>query len=124
VSNFVEAHQRKGVAVEIPETGKDAAPDGSVIRGGRRLVRWLGGTHVDFILQALQSRRELEANAALAPFAVLGNHIFGDKGNRHGPANELVLFGAGLGCDEREVCGAVRRGNGYETTIGLNAGVK
>src|SRR5438309_4792446 len=82
------------------------------------------GAHVHLILEAFQARRELEANPALAPFAVLGNHILGDKGDRHGPADEFVLLRAGLRCDERKVRRAIGRGDGYETTIGLNAGVK
>ncbi len=82
------------------------------------------GAHVHLILEALQARRELEANSALAPFAVLGDYIFGDKGDRHGPADELVLLGAGLRLDEREVRGAIGGRDGYEATIGLNAGVK
>ena len=82
------------------------------------------GTNVHFILEAFQPRRELEANAALAPFAVLGNYILGDKGDRHGPANEFVLFRAGLRRDERKVRCAVGRSHGYEAAIGLNAGVK
>ena len=36
LGHLVEADQRKGIAVEIPETGKDAAPNRSVLRGGRR----------------------------------------------------------------------------------------
>src|SRR5712692_4761650 len=39
LGHFVEAHQRKGVAVEILETGKDAAPNRSVLRARRRWVR-------------------------------------------------------------------------------------
>src|SRR5713226_9293374 len=80
--------------------------------------------YVHLILEALQARRELKANSALAPFAVLGNHILGDKGDRRGPADELDLFRAGFRRDEREVRGAVGRGDGYKTTAGLTAGVK
>src|SRR6266851_1473930 len=124
LSHLVEAHQRKGIAVKIPKAGKDAAPNRSVLCAGSRWVRRLRGAHVHLIFEAFQARRELEANSALGPFAVLGNHILGDKGDRHGPANELDLFRAGVRCDEGEVRGAVGRGDGYETTVGLNAGVK
>src|SRR5467141_252709 len=124
VGHFVEAHQRKGIAVKILETGKDATPDWSVLCAGRRWVRWLRGAHVHLILEALQARRELEANAALVPFAVFGNHILGYKGDVCGLADELVLFRAGFRSDEGEVRGAVRRGDGYEPTARLNAGVK
>src|SRR5260370_38576989 len=106
------------------ETGKDAAPNRRVLCAGRRLVSRLRGAHVHFILGAFQGRRELEANPALAPFAVFDNHILGDKGDVSGLANELVLFRAGFWRDEGEVRGAVRRGDGYETAAGLNAGVK
>src|SRR6266851_1113388 len=124
VGHLVEAHQRKGIAIEIPETGKDAAPNRSVLCAGRRLVSRLRGAHVHLILEALQARRELEANSALAPFAVLDNHILGDKGDVSGLADELVLFRAGFWRDEGEVRGTVGRGDGYPATIGLNAGIK
>src|SRR5437870_13749551 len=74
-----------------------------------------------FILEAFQPWRELKANSALGPFAVFHNHILSDKRDRRRPANELVLFRAGLRRDQRKVCGAVRRGNGHKTTNGLNA---
>ena len=79
---------------------------------------------MDFILETLQARRELETDAALAPFAVLGNYILGDESDVRGLADELALFRAGFWRDEREVRGAVGRSDGYETAAGLNAGVK
>src|SRR5258708_34727798 len=82
------------------------------------------GAHVQLIFEAFQARRELEASSAFGPLAVLGNHILGDKGDRHGPAKELDLFRAGVRRDEGEVGGAVGRGDGYKTAAGLNAGVK
>src|SRR6266571_840663 len=87
LGHFIEAHQRKGIAVKIPETSKDAAPNRSVLCAGSRWVRRLRGAHVDLIFEAFQPRRELEANSALGPFAVLGNHILSYKSDRHGPAN-------------------------------------
>src|SRR5260370_32540323 len=101
------------------ETGKDAAPNRSVLCAGRRLVSRLRGAHVHFILEAFQARRELEANSALAPFAVFDSHILGDKGDVSGLANELVLFRAGFWRDEREVRGAFRLVDGYETAAVL-----
>src|SRR6266567_898524 len=124
LGHFIEAHQRKGIAVKIPKTGKDPAPNGGVLCAGRRRVRRLRCAHVHLILEALQAGRELEANSPLGPFAVLGNHILGDKGDRHGPANELELFRAGVRRDEGEVRSAVGRGDGDRATAGLNAGVK
>src|SRR6267142_1336407 len=80
--------------------------------------------YVHLILEAFQPWRELKANSALGPLAVLHNHILGDEGDRCGPANELVLFRARLWRDEREVRSAVGRGHGYETPVRLNARVK
>ena len=107
VGDLVEAHQRKRIAVGILEASKDAAPNRSVLRGGRRCVRQMRSAHVDFILETLQARRELETDAALAPFAVLGNYILGDESDVRGLADELALFRAGFWRDEREVRGAV-----------------
>src|SRR5437879_2610540 len=79
---------------------------------------------MDFVLQALQTRRELEAHAALAPFSVFRNYIFGDKSNRHGPANEFELFRTGFRRYKRKVRGTVGRSDSYKTAIGLNARIK
>src|SRR6267378_3853102 len=75
--------------------------------------------YVHLILEAFQPWRELKANSALGPLAVLHNHILGDEGDRCGPANELVLFRARLWRDEREVRSAGGRGHGYETPVKL-----
>src|SRR3989442_8907598 len=95
-----------------------------MLRARRRGVRRLRSAHLHLILEAFQARREVEANSALGPLAVLGNHILGDKGDRRRPADELGLFRAGLRRYECEVRRAVGRGDGYKTTTGLNAGVK
>src|SRR5258708_10477468 len=50
LGHFIEAHQRKGIAVKIPETSKDAAPNRSVLCAGRGRVRGLGCAHVHLIL--------------------------------------------------------------------------
>src|SRR5260370_9332861 len=112
------------MAVEMLEAGKDAAPNGGVLRAGHRWVRRMRGAHVHLILETFQAWRELKANSALGPFAVLGKHILGDKGDRRGPANKLGLFRAGLRRDEREVRGAVGRGHGYQTHVGMSPLVK
>ena len=96
VGDLVETHQRKGIAVKILETGKDATPDGGVLSAGSGGVSGIRSANAHLILETLQSGRKLETNAALAPFAVLRDYIFGDKGNRQGLTNELVLFRAGL----------------------------
>src|SRR5713226_3388580 len=76
------------------------------------------------MLEALQARRKLEANSALAPFAELGEHIFSDEGNLGGPANELALLGVGLRRAQCQVRSAVRRGDGYPAAARLIARVK
>src|SRR6266699_2155559 len=124
LGHLVEADQRKGIAIEVLKTGKDATPNRSMLRAGRRGIRRLRSAHLHPILEAFQARRELKANSALGPFAILGNHILGDKGDRRGPADELGLFRARLRRDEREVRGAVGRGDGYKPRARLNAGVK
>jgi hypothetical protein len=50
--------------------------------------------------------------------------IFGDENNPRAPSNELILFGAGLGCNQREHSSAVRRPDGHPTVAGLKLGVK
>src|SRR5713101_2968849 len=124
VGHLIETHQRKRISIDIPEAGEHTAPNRRVLCAGRGWVSRMRGAHLHLILEALQARRELEANSALAPFAELGNQIFGDKGDVSGLANELVLFRAGFWRDDGEVRGAVGRGKGYPATTGLNAGVK
>ena len=53
----------------------------------------------------------------------LASDIFGNKNYLRGPADELVLRGAGLGRDQREHRGAVGRGDGYPAA-GLKLGVE
>src|SRR5260370_27273232 len=124
VGHLIETHQRKRISIDIPEAGEHTAPNRRVLCAGCGWVSRMRGAHLDLILEALQARRKLKANPALAPFAELGNQIFGDKGDVSGLANELVLFRARLRRDEGEVRGAVGRGNGYPATTGLNAGIK
>src|SRR5229473_196685 len=61
VGHFVEADQRKGIAVGILEASKDAAPNRSGLSGGRGGVRRLGSAHLHLILETLQARRKVEA---------------------------------------------------------------
>src|SRR5467141_72620 len=83
VGDLVETHERKGIAVKVLETGKDTTPDWGVLSAGSGGVRGIRSANAHLILEALQSRRELETNSTLAPFAILRNYIFGDKGDRH-----------------------------------------
>src|SRR5467141_2986532 len=82
VGDLVETHQRKGIAVKILETGKDPTPDWGVLCAGSGGVCGIRSANAHLILEALQSRRKLETNAALAPFAVLRDYVFGHKGDR------------------------------------------
>ena len=66
----------------------------------------------------------MKPNAALAPFAVLGEDILGDENNPGGPSDELVLAGVGLMCDKRKQCAAVGRGDGYSPVTGLKPRIK
>src|SRR5262249_17570559 len=69
--DLLVTQKRKRISVHIFEGCRDGAP-------GLRL-RWM-----------------MKADPALAPFFELGNDIFGQENNFSGPANELVLFRAGL----------------------------
>src|SRR5271168_616661 len=122
VGDFVEADKGEGIAVEVLEACEDAAPDGGVVRGGG--VGGRSGAWVDLVLKAFEAGRELEADTALAPFAVFGDDVFGDEGDLRGLADEIALFRAGLGGDECEVGGAIGRGDGDQAAAGLRAGVK
>jgi len=75
-------------------------------------------------LRRLRRGGELEADAALAPFAVLGDDIFGDEGDLGVLADEVELWRAGLRGDEGEVGGAVGRSDGDPAAARLNAGIK
>src|SRR5690242_11092135 len=70
------------------------------------------------ILEATEARIDREANAARAPLAEFGEHIFGDKRDLCGPADELVLLGIALGGHECEVGAAIGGRNGDETAHG------
>jgi len=120
----VEAHERKGITVGILETGKNATPNRRLLGDGPDGVRGVGGTRVNFVFETLEAGGELKEDAALAPFAVLGDDVFCDEGDLGGLADEAVLVGAGLGSDECEIGGAVGRGDGEPAAARLRAGVE
>src|SRR6202022_507538 len=86
--------------------------------GGRGILRGLR-----LVADALEAGRSLKANAALGPFEELGGDVLGDEDDLRGAADELVLFGAGLGGDQREDRGAIRRRAGDPAITGLQAGI-
>jgi hypothetical protein len=90
---FVEAYQHKGVPVSIFKTRELSSP-----------FRCM--------------KRMMKLNSSISPFLELDKHVFGDKDNLLGPANEIVFFRAGLGSDERKDCRAVGRCNRYPSFAG------
>ena len=76
------------------------------------------------ILDALQARRILKADAVPGPFLKLGRDVFGDKNNLGGAADELVLLRLGLGNNKRKDRAAVRRGDGYPAVTRLKSGIE
>jgi hypothetical protein len=66
----------------------------------------------------------LEAHAALGPLLEFSGDVFGDEDDLRGPADEFVLLGVGLGNDERQDGGAVRRSHADPSLTGLHARVE
>jgi uncharacterized protein (TIGR03437 family) len=110
-ANVIETHQRKGVAVDILEAGEHAAPN-------RRL---LDGRSVWMRLDPPQARRIAKMNSALGPLAVFCNDILCKKNDGRGPADEPVVFRAGIGRDQPEHRGSVGRSNRHQAMTGLKA---
>src|SRR5215467_5000395 len=81
--DFRAAEKRKRVAVLILETGGNGSPGMPL----RRMVEW---------------------DAALAPFFIFGNDVFGQENDSRGPADELVFFGTGWRCHQQEHSCAIR----------------
>jgi hypothetical protein len=124
VSDFVEAHEREGIAVGISEARGDAAPDGGFFAKERGLggcVADLGRFGVEF--DAAKARSVLEADSAFGPFLVFGEDIFRDESEASGAADEFEVERIGFGGNERENGLAVRRGDRDEAFAGLQFGV-
>ena len=75
-------------------------------------------------LNAPQARCIAKVNSALAPFAELGNDVFGQEDDGRGPPDQLVVFRIGIGCDQPQHRGAVRRRDRYQAVTRLKAGVQ
>ena len=88
------------------------------------MLNRLRGQTPNFILEALQARGKIEAHAALGPFKIFREHIFSDKRDVRGPADELVLRRVRLRRDEREVGGTVGRRDGYPSAARLRVTIK
>jgi hypothetical protein len=116
---LIEADQRERIVVQISEVREHPAPNPILLFETRPRCYRLA-----LILHAPQARRVLKPNAALAPFAVLGEDILGDENNPGGPSDELVLAGFGLRRDKRKQCAAIGRGDGYPPVTGLKPRIK
>src|ERR1700733_14575859 len=114
MADVVESDQRERVPVDILETREHAAPH-------RRLLR---GRTTRIVVDPPEARRIAKMNSALAPFAKLGDDVFGKKNDRRVPADELIVFRIGLRRDQPENGGAVRRGNRYQPVTGLKVDIQ
>ena len=135
VGELIEADEREGVAVDVAEAGDDSAPDGCFFAeehatsaaGGLCALTYCGcgGLRgVKLVADALEARRCLEAHAALGPLLEFCSDVFGDEDDLRGSTNKLVLLGVGLGNDERQDGGAVRRSHADPTLTRLHARVE
>lgn len=75
------------------------------------------------VFDAAKARSVQERDAAFAPFGELGGEVVGEENNMSGAADEFVLFGFGLGSDERKNGATVGRRNGDPAIAGLETGV-
>ena len=75
-------------------------------------------------MDATEPRRIAKVNSAFAPFAELGDHVFGKKNDRRVPADELVFFRLGVRGDQPQHGDAVRRGDGDQAVAGLKADIQ
>jgi hypothetical protein len=116
---LIEAGERERIPVQISEVRDHPTPNPILLFETRSRCYRLA-----LIFHAPQTRRVLKPNAALAPFAVLGENILGDENNPGGPSDELVLAGFGLRRDKRKQCAAIGRGDGYPPVTGLKPCIK
>src|SRR5712671_851980 len=65
-----------------------------------------------------------EAHSSLAPFAKLGSDIFCNENNRRRPADELVLWGIGIGRNQGKHRRPVGWCNRYPSLAGRKASIK
>ena len=65
----------------------------------------------------------MKTDAAFGPFLKFGQDVFGDQDDVGGTADEFGFGSVGLGNDQSENGGAVRRSNSDEAIAGLELGV-
>src|SRR5205823_13123271 len=91
-AHVVDAHQPEGITVHVFEAGEYSAPSRRLLAGQyRRHSRTRGK------FDALQARRGMKANPALAPLVELGDHVFSQENNLRSSADELYPSEPGLG---------------------------
>ena len=123
VGDFVEADERKNVAVNVAEASGDSPPDRGFLAEERRLNGGAHGAGFGVVLDAAEARSVIEANTPEGPLSILGNDIFGDEDDLRGTADEFVLERIGFGSDEGKNSGAVRRSDSDQAFAGLELDV-
>ncbi len=71
------------------------------------------------VFDASEPRRVAKTHSASSPLVVLGRHVFGDKNNLRGPADELEFFRLGLRSHQVKHRVAIRRRHPHPATAGL-----
>jgi len=127
VSDFIKADKGERVAVGVPKAAEDGSPNWrSMIAGSGGLI-WERRLRFQSVLETPEPRIGKKTDAAIAPFAEFSEHIFGNKRDVGCAADLLELIGVGARNDEREVGGAVGRGDddpGLADLARLRASVK
>jgi hypothetical protein len=123
VCDFVEADERKCVAVGIAEACGDASPDGSFFAEERGFGGVADLMRFEVELDAAEAWSVLEADTASGPFLIFGQDVFGDERQAGGAANKFEVERVGLGGDEREDGLSVGGGHGDKAFAGLEFGV-
>src|SRR5438132_5490655 len=128
VSEFVEADERECVAIDIAEAGGNAAPNGSFFAkkhgtGQSGMRRGRCGRRRGLILDTTKSRSTGKADTFFRPLLEFRGDVRSYENDLRGAANKFVLGGLGLGSDEGQYGGAVRRRNSNPTLAGLQTSV-
>ena len=123
VGDFVEADERKNVAVNVAEASGHSPPDRRFLPEERRLNGRADGASFGGVLDAAETRSVIEANTPEGPLSILRNDIFGDEDDLRGTADEFVLERIGFGSDEGKDSGAVGRSYGDQTFTGLELNI-
>src|SRR5260370_35684486 len=65
-----------------------------------------------------------KVNSAFSPFTVLSSHIFGNKNNLRGPADEFKFFRLSIRSDQVKHRGAIRRRHTHPAPAGLKDDIR